>query len=64
MYVMKHKKNKVYLKYFKRDKFKHYVADINDATFFKERKEVKAILKTYKHPENWDILKIEFKTKK
>lgn len=64
MYVLKHKINKVYLKYYKSDGFKHYVRDINEATFFKEKKEVKKILETYKYPKNWEIKKYDFKGKR
>ncbi len=63
MYVLKHKKNRVYLKYYKKDGFKHYVKDINNATFFESKKEVKEILNGYKYPNNWEILKTAYKSK-
>lgn len=62
MYVLKHIKNKVYLKYYKKDKFKHYVRDINDATIFKDLKDAKEVLNTFRYPTNWNILEINFKT--
>lgn len=63
-YVLKHKKNRVYLKYYKKDKFKHYVRDIYDSTFFESKKEANTILDSFKHSENWEVLKINYKKKK
>ena len=54
--ILKHKKNRVYLKLFS-DGFKHYVVDVNEATRFDSIK-ARAIQKKFKHPENWEI-KIE-----
>ena len=54
--ILKHKYNKVYLKLFS-DGFKHYVVDVDEATRFDSVK-AKAVMKKFKHPENWEI-KIE-----
>lgn len=54
-YIIKHKKNKVYLKYYKDIKFKHYVLDSNEATEF-TKTEAKRIINQYKHSENWEII--------
>lgn len=54
-YLIKHKKNRVYLKYFKSIRFKHYVVDCNEATRF-TKKEANQIIKRYKYPENWELV--------
>ena len=54
-YILKHKNNRVYLKYFKNIQFKHYVSDYQEATNF-TKSEAKRILGKYKHPENWEII--------
>lgn len=54
-YLIKHKKNKVYLKYFRNIKYKHYVLDCNEATGF-TKSEANKIIKKYKYPENWELV--------
>ena len=39
------------------DGFKHYVVDFKNATFL-DRREVNKILKSFKHPENWEVVKM------
>lgn len=53
--ILKHRYNRVYLKLFS-DGFKHYVVNIEEATRFDSTK-AKSILKKFKHPENWEIIK-------
>ncbi len=55
-YLLAHKNNNVYLRYI--GEYKHYVKDIEDASTFTLRK-AKALLKKYKYPENWVIVKRE-----
>lgn len=57
-YILKHKKNEVYLKYIKSIDYKHYVADVMDATLF-DKKNVNIMLKKFKNPNNWEILGIK-----
>lgn len=54
-YLIKHKKNRVYLKYFKSIRFKHYILDCKEATGF-TKKEANQIIKRYKYPENWELV--------
>ena len=54
-YLIKHKKNRVYLKYFRNIKYKHYVLDCNEATGF-TKSEANKIIKKYKYPENWELV--------
>ena len=54
-WILKNKNHNTYLKYYKRIKLKHYVADINDASIF-TKTEAKRMLEKFKHPENWEIV--------
>lgn len=56
-YVLKNKNTKMYLKYFKTIRFKHYVMNKDEATVLNTT-EVKAMLKKFKHPENWEIVSL------
>lgn len=58
--VLHHKNLKVYLKYFKKIKFKHYVANIKEATVF-NKTDAKKMLERFKHSENWEIIEINKK---
>lgn len=53
-YVIKHRKNNVYLKRFGNIKLNHYVVDINEATKF-DRRNGNIMLRKFKHPENWEL---------
>ena len=53
-YVIRHKKNNVYLKRFENINLNHYVVDMKEATKF-DRRNANIMLKKFKHPENWDI---------
>lgn len=56
-YVLRNKNTKMYLKYLKTIRFKHYVMDKAEATTL-NKTEVKAMLKKFKHPENWEIIQL------
>lgn len=53
--VLKNKNHRVYLKLYD-DGYKHYVADFKEATRF-DKKGINKVLKTFKHPENWEAIK-------
>lgn len=53
-WILKHKKNKVYLKILK-DGYKHYVVDVDKASRFNKRR-AEIYLKKFKHPENWIMI--------
>lgn len=56
-YVLKNKNHNTYLRYIKRLNFKHYVINQDEATVF-DKTEAKKMLKKFKHPENWELIKI------
>ena len=56
-YVLKNKNTKMYLKYLKAIRFKHYVINKEEATVLNTT-EVKAMLNKFKHPENWEIIQL------
>jgi hypothetical protein len=56
-YVLRNKNTKTYLKYLKTIRWKHYVLNRDEATVLNAT-EVKRMLKTFKHPENWEIVKV------
>ena len=60
--VLKNKNHRVYLKLYD-DGYKHYVADSKEATRF-DQKGIKKISKTFKHPENWEAIKMVTKPRK
>lgn len=61
--ILKHKKNKVYLRLDK-DGYKDYVVDVDKATRF-NKKEAYNQIKRFKHPENWIVIeKAELGSKK
>lgn len=53
-YVIRHKKNNVYLKRFENINLNHYVVDMKEATKF-DRRNGNITLKKFKHPENWEL---------
>ena len=57
-YILKHKMNKVYLKYYKYLNWNHYVADVKEASLF-DKRQANIRLKKFKHPENWEIIEIK-----
>lgn len=57
-YVLRHKYNRVYLKYIKYLKWNHYVCDVQEATIYDKKCEATKRLNTFKHPENWEIINI------
>lgn len=56
-YLLRNKNTKMYLKYLKAIRFKHYVINKDEATVL-NISEVKRMLKTFKHPENWEIIQL------
>ena len=54
-YLIKHKKNRVYLKYIKGIDYKHYVLDCNEGTGF-TKSEAKRMIRDFKYPENWEMI--------
>lgn len=59
IYILKNKNTGVLLKYFKKIDFKHYVFTFEEATHFRTLKAAKQMKNKYKHPENWEIIKIK-----
>lgn len=61
-YVLKHlqvnhlKDINCYLKYYSDLDFKHYVFDINEATYFATRQRVNYMKRKFKHPELWQVV--------
>lgn len=59
-YILKHKMNRVFLKFYKSLNYHHYVCDPLDATKF-DKKQANIWLKKFKHPENWELVETEVK---
>ena len=56
-YVLRNKNTKMYLKYLKAIRWKHYVLNRDEATVL-NISEVKRMIKSFKHPENWEIIQL------
>lgn len=66
MYVLMNNNTKMFVKWFKKIDFKHYVPDIDEATKFTYQQAYQFRSK-FKHPENWRIRrwkKVELKENK
>ena len=57
-YVLRHKYNRVYLKYVKYLRWNRFVCDVGDATVYDKRYVAAKRLNQFKHPENWEIINI------
>lgn len=55
--VLRNKNYKTYVKYYKKIKFKHYVPTKEEATVFNKTEATKMLSK-FKHPENWEIIRL------
>ena len=58
-YIIKNKNTGALLKYFRDIEFKHYVFTIKEATHFIKYKQAYTIKRKYKHPENWEIIRVK-----
>ena len=58
MYMIKHKKNKVYYHSKISNNFNHYVFSDKQAHQFKNKTEANKILEKLNHPENFELIKI------
>jgi hypothetical protein len=56
-YILKNKNYGTYLKYIKSIRYKHYVLDRAEATIY-DLTQAKAMKNRFKHPENWEIIKL------
>lgn len=57
-YILKNNKYKAYLKYWKKIKYNHLVFNEEEASKF-DIKEAKQRLESFKHKENWEIIKYD-----
>lgn len=55
-YILRHKKNNVYLQFVKRLNFNHYTS-YEEATRF-DYNQARYRLNKFKHPENWELKKV------
>ena len=55
--VLKNKNYNTYLKYIKRLRLKRYILNIDEATLY-TKTEANKMIKKFKHPENWEVIKI------
>ena len=60
-YLIKHKKNNVFLKYISFIKLNHYVCDCEDATLFENKRIATKRIEKFKHPENWELIGVRDK---
>jgi len=59
MFVIRHKENKNYYRSKITKDIKHFVLDIEEARKIKTYKKAKELLKEFKHPNNYEIIKFD-----